>query len=40
MVDAFDKNYFIGNHQDADRPALKFYARIAETYLPAGHILD
>lgn len=40
MADTFDKNYYLGNRQDADRPALKFYSRIAKTYLPPGRILD
>lgn len=36
----FDRSYYAANHQDADRPALWFYARLSRRYFPPGRVLD
>jgi SAM-dependent methyltransferase len=38
---SYDAGYYAGNDQDGDRPALRFYARLAGRLAPAGaHVLD
>lgn len=36
----YDENYYSGNGQDGDRPALKLFTRLARRYLPSGKLLD
>lgn len=39
-VSMYDRNYYSGNGQDADRPALHFYTRLAKLYFQPGRVLD
>ncbi len=36
----YDKDYYSGNGQDGDRPALKLFTRLARHYLGQGRIVD
>lgn len=36
----FDQGYYAGNGQDADRPALRFYTRLARSFFQPGRVLD
>jgi SAM-dependent methyltransferase len=36
----FDQMYYAGNGQDADRPALRFYTRLARRFFVPGRVLD
>lgn len=36
----FDQRYYAGNGQDADRPALRFYTRLARSFFEPGRVLD
>jgi len=40
MKNIFDSRYYINNKQIKDRPAFKFYTRIAKKYICEGRILD
>lgn len=40
MSEQYGEEYYSGNGQDGDRPALKLFTRLARRYLPAGRILD
>jgi len=37
---SYDSNYYSGNSQDRDRPALLFYDRLIRRHLPPGPCLD
>ena len=36
----YTEQYYNGNGQDGDRPALKLFTRLARRYLPPGRVLD
>lgn len=36
----FDEGYYASNHQDADRPALCFYTRLARSFFLPGRVLE
>lgn len=38
--DEYGKDYYSGNGQDGDRPALKLFTRLARRYLGQGRIVD
>ena len=39
-LNSFDSVYFASNQQDKDRPALWFYARLANSFFRSGRVLD
>lgn len=39
-TEKFDRSYYTINRQDTDRPALRFYTRLARKYIKPGRILD
>lgn len=40
VSEQYDEQYYNGNGQDGDRPALKLFTRLARRYLPPGRIVD
>jgi len=40
MPERFNTDYYSFNRQDSDRPALRFYARLARKHCPPGRLLD
>lgn len=39
-AETFDRQYYAGNGQNADRPALRFYTRLARRSFRPGRVLD